>query len=366
MPPGHALFLGWFTLATLAAVAPPSRRGGQLRYLLAVAVNEVPLLFAVVLLAGTAGAWRAGDLTGVGGAVALGLAALVLVGLGVLARRAGGAAAHVRTGLEKAGLRAPTVSTAGRGWWAPLPVRPRGVVRLRGRAYGEHRRQRVDLYRRRDGATDGRMLLYLHGGGYWSGHRHKEGRALLHRLAAQGWTCVSAGYRLRPGAGFDDHLADARAALRWAHRHALPEGQVPRTVVMAGSSAGAHLSSLCALDQPADPDQRVDAAVLLYGYYGRYYGRGADEPAVSTPFALDPAGAPPVLLVHGDRDSWVPVAAARALHARLRGAGSPAAYVELPGAQHGFDLLASPRCRAVVDGVGTFLDHALLASRPAA
>ena len=366
MPPGHAVFLGWFSLATLAAVAPATGRGGHLRYLLAVAVNEVPLLFAVVLLAGTVGAWRAGDLTGAGGVVALGLTIVVLVGLGVLARRAGGAAAHVRAGLERAGLPAPTVTTAGRGWWAPLPLRPRGVVRLRGRPYGEHRRQRVDVHRRRDGAADGRVLLYLPGGGYWSGHRHKEGRALLHRLAAQGWTCVSAGYRLRPGAGFEDHLADARAALRWAHRHALPERRAPLSVVMAGSSAGAHLSALCALDQPDDADQRVDAAVLLYGYYGRYYGRGPDEPVVSTPFALDPTDAPPVLVVHGDRDSWVPVEAARALHARLRATGSPAAYVELPGAQHGFDLLASPRCRAVVDGAEAFLDQALLASRPAA
>lgn len=365
MPPGHALFLGWFVLATSAAVAPPTRRGARARYLLAVAVNEVPVLGALVLLAGTAGAWRGGDLRGAGGVVALVVTVLVLVGLGVVAWRAGDAAAHVRSGLRRAGLPAPAATTAGRGWWAPLPLRPRGVVRLRGIAYGEHRRQRVDVYRRRDGVADGRVLLYLHGGGYYSGSRHKEGRALLHRLAAQGWTCVSAGYRLRPRAGFEEHLADARAALRWAHRHALPERQRPRAVVMAGSSAGAHLSALCALDQPDDPDQRVDVAVLLYGHYGRYYGRGVHEDPISTPFGLDPAGAPPVMVVHGDGDSWVPVQQARALHARLRDAGSAVAYVELPGAQHGFDLFASPRCRAVGDGVETFLHHALLTSRPA-
>src|SRR5512132_1124144 len=54
--------------------------------------------------------------------------------------------------------------------------------------------------------------------------------------------------------------------------------------------ACAHLASLAALTpndpilQPGfeDADTTVDAAICLYGYYGRYYGRGDDERLPST------------------------------------------------------------------------------------
>ena len=63
-----------------------------------------------------------------------------------------------------------------------------------------------------------------------------------------------------------------------------------------------------------------------------------------------------MLVLHGELDNWVPVAQARDLVAHLRdGSPSPVLYAELPGAQHGFDVFASPRFRAVVDGIEHFL-----------
>ncbi len=66
------------------------------------------------------------------------------------------------------------------------------------------------------------------------------------------------------------------------------------------------------------------------------------------------ATAPPFLLFHGDRDSLAPVTAARAFAARLRAAGVACAYVELPGAQHAFELFPSLRSVAVVHGTHRF------------
>jgi hypothetical protein len=34
-------------------------------------------------------------------------------------------------------------------------------------------------------------------------------------LASQGWVCVSANYRLRPAAGFPDHLIDVKKVIAW-------------------------------------------------------------------------------------------------------------------------------------------------------
>jgi acetyl esterase/lipase len=134
--------------------------------------------------------------------------------------------------------------------------------------------------------------------------------------------------------------------------------------VVCGSSAGGHLAALAALT-PGEPvyqpgfehvDTSVTAAVCLYGYYGRYYGRGEDESPPSSPLALDAAHAPPFFLAHGDRDTYTPVEGARAVAAHLRRSSArPVVYAELPGGQHGFDRFRSLRFDAVVDGVEAFL-----------
>jgi acetyl esterase/lipase len=358
MPVGYlatVLVVGFFTAIALMPPVRP-RSAALAAYLLGMVVNEVPHLAAGVPLAiATASAVAAGDLgsdpasvtlLAAAGAVTLGLARLVHRGL--LARSA------VATGLRSADIVGPTLPRvwAWRTAITPLPVRPRNVVRIKDLQYGEGRRRRLDVYRRRDLPTGGPVLLYLHGGGYNSGSKRHEGLALLHRLAAHGWVCISATYRLRPRAGFKEHLADAHAALAWTRAHAEELGGDPGAVVMAGSSAGAHLTSLCALD----PAVRPSAAICLYGYYGRYYGRPATETVPSTPFALSAEGAPPFFVAHGGRDSCTSPEAARALTAKLRHESSgPVVGVELPGGQHGFDLLCSWRGSAVLAGIEAFL-----------
>jgi acetyl esterase/lipase len=68
--------------------------------------------------------------------------------------------------------------------------------------------------------------------------------------------------------------------------------------------------------------------------------------------------APPFLVIHGDRDTIVPVVIAREFVAALRRvARAPVVYLELRGAEHGFDLFASIRGRQVVRAVHGFLDQ---------
>jgi acetyl esterase/lipase len=373
MPVGYLLTLLVTAFFTAVALVPPSRPRpvAMAAYVLSMVVNEVPhLAVGIPLGIATVTAVAAGDLgpDPVSAALLAG-AGLVALGLVLVAVRGVRARPAVAAGLRAAGVAVPEPR---RGWaWrtavTPFPVRPRSVVRVKDLAYGDHRRQRLDVHRRRDLPTGGPVLLYLHGGGYYSGSKHHEGRAVLHRLASRGWVCISATYRLRPQAGFEEHLADARAALAWARAHAAEHGGDPAQVVMAGSSAGAHLTTLCALD----PDVRPSAAICLYGYYGRYYGRTPDEAVPSTPFALLGAGAPPFFVAHGDRDTWTPAEAARALTAGLREeSAGPVVGTELPGGQHGFDLLRSWRCSAVVDGIEAFLADPRVgiraADRPAA
>jgi len=57
--------------------------------------------------------------------------------------------------------------------------------------------------------------------------------------------------------------------------------------------------------------------------------------------------APPFLVVHGTHDSLVPIAEAKMFVSDLEDAGATVEFVEVLGAQHGFDAVSSPVSRAV-------------------
>jgi acetyl esterase/lipase len=362
---------GAFALLTLLPVRRP-RPLAVACFMLTMVINEVPQLAIGLLLYPTVLAVWQDDLlaTPAGWWLAAAAGGVVLVLL-VVARRGDRAPGVVQAALSD-GLGGAIPVRRGRGdrlrlLLTPYPARPRDVERVRDVAYGPAgRRNRLDVYRHRSRPSSAPTLVYFHGGGYFSGGKHREARALLHRLSAAGWVCVSANYRLRPAADFTDHVVDVKKVLAWVRHQGGAFGADPRTVVVAGSSAGAHLAALAALTpneaalQPGfeDVDTTVAAAVCLYGYFGRYYGHTGNERPPSSPLDYDVASAPPFFVAHGDHDTYVPVQGARALVAHLRrGSRQPVVYAELPGAQHGFGLLRSVRFEAVVDGVEAFLSR---------
>ncbi|GIF52122.1 esterase [Asanoa ferruginea] len=346
----------WFALA-------PPRRPRPLRevgFRYGLVVNEVPFLFAYGLLASFVLALVDGDLTGPGGWLTAGLTALPLAGLGVLVARATTTPGTVDAALEEAiGVRPRHRNRLARILLAPFPGN-HAIERIGNLSYGDHALNRLDVYRHRSRPTGGPVLVFLHGGGYFSGSKRREGKPLLHRLAGQGWVCISADYRLRPSAGWPDHLVDAKKVIAWAREHAAEYGGDPNQIYMAGSSAGGHLSAICALTPNAPEfqpgfesvDTTIEAAIPLYGWLGGYYD---DPPIMSTPMDYANPDAPPFFVVHGERDSLVPVQMARDFVADLREvSASPVAYAELRGAQHVFDMFHSLRNEAVIDGIEAF------------
>ncbi|NKZ06617.1 alpha/beta hydrolase [Actinomadura latina] len=383
MPYGYLISTVLAASATAIALAPPHRprRLADVGFRIGTVSNELPFLVFFLLLASTLLAAAQRDLGSPGGLAVLALALVTAAGLAVVVRRqlAAGPALEdaLRDGLGPEWRASLAPEPAG-GLRRRLPyarillgvhVRRRDVERIADLRYGDDRRNRLDVYRHRFAPEGGPTLVYFHGGGYFSGRKNREARPLLYRLASQGWVCVSANYRLRPDAGFLDHLADAKKVIAWTREHGHEYGADPGTLVMAGSSAGAHLTSLCALTQndPAyqpgfeSADTAITAAVCLYGYFGDYYGHG--EGSASSPLAHVRADAPPFLIVHGDADTLVPVREARRFAGALRSASdAPVVYAELPGGQHAFDLFHSLRFDRVVDAAECFA--AWVRSRP--
>lgn len=374
MPGGYLELVTIVGLYTVLVLRPPRRPRA-----LAVAVffvshlvNELPVVALGALLAGTVLALIGGDLASTGGLAVLGLAALAAVGLLEVARRGLMARSVVERSLDQElgrGWRSVTGLGRQRRWrrlardlLAPLPLRPLNVQRIRNVSYGEAgRRNRLDVYRRRDLAQGvGPVLVHFHGGHFRTGGKSREARPLLHRLASQGWVCISATYRLGAAGRFPNSLIDAKRVISWARSHAAEYGADPSVLIVAGSSAGAHLASMAALtpNDPAfqpgfeDADTAVTAAVCLYGYYG---DRETAGPLPSTPEAYVSHDAPPFLVAHGDNDTLIPIDHADQFVQRLRSRSTrPVVYVRLPGAEHSFDLFHSLRFDRVIDGIEAF------------
>jgi acetyl esterase/lipase len=210
----------------------------------------------------------------------------------------------------------------------------------------------------------------------------------MQHLASRGWVCFSVDYRLSPRATFPDHVVDVKRAIAWVKAHAHEYGGDPSFVALAGNSAGGHLAALAALtaDDPSlqpgfeGEDTRVQACVPFYGIYdfANRHGHWPDDGMRSllerfvmkatlaeSPHAFDAASpivhvradAPPFLIIHGDRDSLVPVAEARRFHEALAAVSKDTvAYAEIPGAQHAFEVFPSRRTAAVVAGATAFVE----------
>lgn len=358
------LFLGLAGWGGLVALSLwPLRRPHKIAmglYRFAYRATEVPQVVALLALATVAPLFLVSD-PGGGSLTASWIAtSLIAVGLAALIGNGLRSWPAVNRGLVVAGL--PSMLRR-RSLWSlmihPFARRPPSVELIKDVPYGGHVRQRLDVYRRIDGSGRGPVLVYFHGGGYFTGDKRRAGLPLLHHLADRGWLCVSANYRLRPEAGMAEHLADARAVIAWAREHAADYGADSTTLMAAGSSAGAHLAMLCALT-PAESTP-LNGLICMYGWfldYAEYFGEPQAGSTPTSPFDLDPVVAPPTLLVHGSVDVLANPQTASDLAARFAAAtAGPVATVTLPGGQHGFDAFNTWRAQAVADGVDVFVDR---------
>jgi acetyl esterase/lipase len=271
-----------------------------------------------------------------------------------------------------------------------VPRRTHGRVgsylAARDLAYGtDSPAQVLDIWRRPDLPLDAGagVLVMVHGGSWVAGSKRMASPRLLAALAERGWVCVSIDYRLGPRNRWPCPIVDVKKAIAWVRAHIAEHGGDPSFIAIAGGSAGGHLAALAALTgndpafQPTDVDTSVQAAALLYGVYDltarnddgstrlRDYLRkvllDSDFPAdIATWRAASPvyqlhADAPPMFVVHGDRDEIVSVGQARQFVEAAR-PFSRFGYAELPYAHHAFDLIGSARTRATVHAIGQFLD----------
>ena len=226
---------------------------------------------------------------------------------------------------------------------------------------------KLDVWYPRDNAKPTPTLVYIHGGGWIFGS--KEG-AIFQALPylEKGWRVVNVEYRMASNSLAPAAVEDTRCALRWVYRNAKMWNFDTSKIVLTGHSAGGHLSLITgmlpdgtALDNNCYADEKYGdvkmhvAAIINWfgitdvtdmledggnprGYAIEWVGNRNDTARIATrasPLTYVRAGLPPILTIHGDADTLVPVAHARRLHEALQKAGTPSELIVIPGGGHG-------------------------------
>jgi acetyl esterase/lipase len=267
---------------------------------------------------------------------------------------------------------------------APETTLPSGVGVHHGIEFASvegYRPLLLDLYVPPPDVASGASIVYLHGGGWAVGTRRRFGRATidwsptpLDLLAQAGFTVATVDYRLSGEARFPAQLHDVKATIRWLRgRAAAPLHLDPARVAVWGESAGGHLAMLAGLtagraDLEGDVGDCLGESSAVCGvidWYGpmnllslggqhlelgdkRPDDAGSWESAmVGAPLQSDPArtsaaspityvhaGAPPIQIHHGTKDTFVPFAQSVEFVEALRAAGGDAELIAVDGSDH--------------------------------
>lgn len=193
-----------------------------------------------------------------------------------------------------------------------------GVSITRDVAYAPGPRGGMDVYRPDAAPGPLPLIVFLYGGSWQTGSKNDYAFAAI-PLAKSGAVVAVPDYRLFPEVSFPTFLDDCAAAVAFARAHAIAWGADPNRLTLIGHSAGGYNALMLALDPvylARAGMRRADLAsvVSIAGPADFLPIREADIRAVfatahplevSQPINHVDGTNPPLLLLHGERDTLV-------------------------------------------------------------
>jgi acetyl esterase/lipase len=235
--------------------------------------------------------------------------------------------------------------------------------------------------------VNGAGIIFIVSGGWYSNWSQPEGYAGEFRsLLDKGFTM----FIVRHGSGtkytVPEIVDDLRRSVRFIRRNAARFGIDPQRLGVTGGSAGGHLSLVlgttgddgdpAAKDELLRTSDRVAAVVAYYpptdlrpwvnpasSYYQRFPALRFDagKAAAVSPIANATDRAAPALMIHGDKDTIVPLDHSEKLDAALRAKHVPVELLVIKGAAHGYNAADAQRAAAARDA---WFEKHLLPARP--
>jgi acetyl esterase/lipase len=199
---------------------------------------------------------------------------------------------------------------------ATIPTRDLTITR--DIAYGDKAKQTLDIYVPKTLAPNAPVIVFFYGGAWQEGDK-KDFLFAAQALTTIGAIVVVPNYRVYPEVTFPGFLEDGAAATAWTLHNIARYGGDPRTVFLAGHSAGAYVAVMLLLDpeyltKAGGGDMKLAGGIGISGPYDFLPLTRADikpifevvpDMNVTQPIHYARADAPPLLLLHGETDTTV-------------------------------------------------------------
>lgn len=199
-------------------------------------------------------------------------------------------------------------------------------------------------------ASDKRPAIVFFFGGGWMGGTVDHFKPQSLHYAELGMVAITPVYRTKKSHDVTpfECVADAKSAMRWVREHASELGIDTGKIAAGGGSAGGHLAAATALVKAFDDPQDnlsispIPNALVLFnpvadngpGGYG--HERVKDRYTEFSPLHNITQGAPPTLIMLGDKDKLIPVAAMELYKQKMQQVGSECELIIYKDQGHGF------------------------------
>ncbi|HQX56846.1 MAG TPA: alpha/beta hydrolase [Pyrinomonadaceae bacterium] len=226
--------------------------------------------------------------------------------------------------------------------------------------------------------ANGAAVIYVVSGGYVSNYLPPQDLAqvpIFRDLLDKGFTLIALRHGGSPKYLVPDIVGDVRRGVRFVRYNAKQWGVDPNRLGAFGASAGGHLSLMIGTaSDNGDPkakeefmkeSDRVAAVVAFFPPVDmRPIARGLNAPndgsvgsrfpalnfekekaADYSPIVFVTPDDPPTLLIHGDKDSLVPISNSQTIYEAFQKNKVKSSFVTIPGADHGFQNDDAKRSR---------------------
>lgn len=167
----------------------------------------------------------------------------------------------------------------------------------------------LDIYYPKDGRNFA-TIIWFHGGGITGGQKE-----IPKALMEKGYAVIGVGYRLSPKVNAPVYIEDAAAAVAWTFQNIRKYGGNTDLIFVSGHSAGGYLGMMIGLDKKYLNNHSINADQIagIIPFSGQAVthftirkerGIKDTQPTIDdlAPLYHVRAGAPPLLLITGDRE----------------------------------------------------------------
>ncbi|HBF39028.1 MAG TPA: alpha/beta hydrolase [Firmicutes bacterium] len=221
-------------------------------------------------------------------------------------------------------------------------------------------------YREKSPVLDRPAVIFLHGGGFWSGDKRQFWRQAAFLALKYNIFAISVNYRLSGDAPFPAALSDVKCVIRWVRSMGSTYHIHPQKIALMGGSPGGHLAALAGVTNGVqayeggggydDFASNVNLAIIFNGildffsyletapseknYVRQYLGGTPEEiPEIyreASPLLRVGPAAPPMLLLHGKDDLVIPWGKSAQMAEKLNKQGISSEIEIYEGKGHGW------------------------------